>query len=74
MQAIKAVYDGDNFFPKEPIPVKGQYDVIITFINPIKTEAPKAVRPSFQYNSAAGDMWMADDFNDPVDDFKEYMQ
>ena len=35
MQAIKAVYDGLNFRPKQPIPVQGYYDVVITFIEPI---------------------------------------
>ena len=35
MQAIKAVYDGINFRPKQPIPVHGHYDVVITFIEPI---------------------------------------
>jgi len=32
MQAIKAVYDGVNFKPKQVIPVSGQYEVVITFI------------------------------------------
>ena len=35
MQAIKAVYDGYSFKPQQPIPVQGQYDVVITFIEPI---------------------------------------
>ena len=36
MQAIKAIYDGVNFLPKQPIPVKGKYEVIITFIDEVK--------------------------------------
>ena len=32
MQAIKAVYDGVHFKPKQPIPVNGQYEVINTFV------------------------------------------
>ena len=32
MQAIKAVYDGINFIPRQPIPVNGQYEVVITFV------------------------------------------
>jgi hypothetical protein len=40
MQAIKAVYDGVGFTPKQPVPVQGNYEVVITFIEPIpsKTE------------------------------------
>jgi len=37
MQAIKAVYDGVNFKPKQEIPVSGQYEVVITFIEQIFT-------------------------------------
>ena len=36
MYSIKAVYDGANFKPKEPIPVSGEYEVIIMFTTPIK--------------------------------------
>jgi len=32
MQAIKAVFDGVNFKPKQVIPVSGQYEVVITFV------------------------------------------
>ncbi|MCL1910869.1 MAG: hypothetical protein FWG13_01530 [Leptospirales bacterium] len=36
MYSIKAVYDGTNFKPKEPIPVSEEYEVIIMFTTPIK--------------------------------------
>jgi len=32
MQSIKAIYDGVQFKPKQKIPVHGQYEVIITFV------------------------------------------
>jgi len=35
MQAIKAIYDGVQFKPKQPIPVSGQYEVVITFVEQI---------------------------------------
>ena len=34
----------------------------------------KAVRPPFEYGSMSKKMWMADDFDAPLDDFKEYME
>jgi len=37
MQAIKAVFDGVNFKPKQAIPVSGQYEVVITFVEQIST-------------------------------------
>jgi len=36
MYAIKAIYDGTNFKPMQPIPVKEDYEVIITFIEPFQ--------------------------------------
>jgi len=36
MYAIKALYDGTNFKPKETIPVNEEYEVIITFTSPVK--------------------------------------
>ncbi|MCL1858687.1 MAG: DUF104 domain-containing protein [Oscillospiraceae bacterium] len=38
MYAIKAIYDGINFKPMQPIPVKENYEVVITFIEPVKKE------------------------------------
>ena len=35
MQTIKAIYDGVQFKPKQPIPVVGQYEVMITFVEQI---------------------------------------
>jgi len=37
MQAIKAVFDGVNFKPKQEIPVKGKYEVVITFLENISS-------------------------------------
>jgi len=39
MQAIKAIFDGVNFKPTQAIPVRGQYEVVITFVEQI-SESP----------------------------------
>jgi len=39
MQAIKAVYDGANFKPKQVIPVSGQYEVVITFVEQLSANS-----------------------------------
>jgi hypothetical protein len=36
MYAIKGIYDGNCFKLEEPIPVKEEYKVVITFIDPVK--------------------------------------
>jgi hypothetical protein len=44
MQTINAIFDGNYFKPIEPIPVKGQYEVLITFTKPIDTKSTKRQR------------------------------
>ena len=78
MQAIKAVYDGVEFKPKQPIPVQGHYEVIITFIEPIIHDSIKAHELKKLPRSTAkgllrGKVWMSDDFNEPIEEMKEYM-
>ena len=36
MYAVKAIYDGLTFIPKQPVPVQGHYEVVITFLEPIE--------------------------------------
>ena len=62
MQAIKAVYDGNNFMPRQPIPVSGRCEVIITFLEPEKVEPSRT-------NSLRG--LFAGDPNMTVDRFLE---
>ena len=71
MYAIKAIYDGVNFKPKQPIAIKEQYEVIITFVEPVKKDIPSNL--PFKRGCMKNKMWMDDDFNAPLEDFKEYM-
>jgi hypothetical protein len=41
MQSINAIFDGNYFKPIEPIPVKGKYEVVITFTKSIDTKEIK---------------------------------
>ena len=44
MESINAIFDGCHFKPIEAIPVKGKYEVIITFTKPIDTKDVKRQR------------------------------
>ena len=44
MYSINAVFDGSLFTPKEPIPVEGKYEVVITFIKPIETKKQRILK------------------------------
>jgi hypothetical protein len=46
--------------------------VILTF-TPSETEKNKPARRRFGCAKGKGDYWMADDFDAPLDDFKDYM-
>jgi len=70
MYAIKAIYDGVEFKPIQPIPVNESYKVVITFIEPVNKQS---IRQPFEYGSMNGKIWVSDDFDAPLDDFKEYM-
>ena len=79
MQAIKAIYDGVNFMPKQPIPVKGKYEVVITFVEPIneeKTNISKLVKlpRSTAKGFLKGKVSISDNFNEPLEELKEYME
>ena len=70
MYAIKAIYDGVEFKPIQPIPVNESYEVVITFIEPVNKQT---IRQPYEYGSMNGKIWVSDDFDAPLDDFKEYM-
>ena len=79
MFAIKAIYDGISFKPLQPIPVEGIYEVVITFIEPAKkdtadinklTKLPRSTIRGF----LKGKVRMSEDFNEPIEEMKEYME
>jgi len=81
MYSVKAIYDGVNFQPKQPISVKGQYEVIITFIEPINRVTEKNPRflrePDSDKVPTIGELdgmvTIPDDFGEPLEEMKEYM-
>ncbi|MCL1816532.1 MAG: DUF2281 domain-containing protein [Clostridiales bacterium] len=79
MNAIKAIYDGTNFIPMQPIPVRENYEVIITFVNPLKkahTDMNRTMKiPRSELIGILKDkVWMSDSFNEPLEELKEYME
>ena len=79
MQAINAIYDGSTFKARQPIPVKGQYKVVITFLEPLRETIASEInqpkkRPLSELRGILkGKVWMSDDFNEPLDVMEEYM-
>ena len=81
MYAVKAIYDGVNFNPTQPIDVEGQYEVVITFIEPIYAPVKKNPRlllePILGKPVSIGEfdglVKIPDDFDKPLEEMKEYM-
>jgi len=75
METIKAIYDGFNFKPMQPIPVKGHYEVFITFIEPVTEKSTLFEKKNRRaaFGCLKGKIHVPDDFNEPLEDFKEYM-
>ena len=79
MYAVKAIYDGVNFKPRQPISVSGKYEVVITFLEPVKEDtanaeqAKKHLRSEF-IGSWKDKIWMSKDFNEPLEEMDEYME
>lgn len=48
-------------------------DYIDTLLRSIETTTPSTNPPKAIFGSAKGKLWMADDFDAPLEDFKEYM-
>ena len=73
MYAIKAKYDGKSFNPVQPVPVKEDCEVLIIFLEPEKNE-PKKV-PFIELGGIFKDkIRMSGDFNEPLEEFKEYTE
>ena len=78
MQTITAIYDGVGFKPTQPIPVEGQYEVLITFVAPKSPKSENAlVSDKLPRTTAKGilkdKVWMSDDFNEPLEELGDYM-
>ena len=78
MQSIRAIYDGNIFTPIQPVPIKGNCEVIITFLESAEKDTAHINQSEKLPRSGALGLWrgkvrMADDFNEPLEEMKEYM-
>ena len=78
MYAVNAIYDGVNFKPTQPITAKGKHRVVITFLEPVSDDVvmmeQEKKRPRSEIiGCLKGKVWMSEDFNDSIEELKEYM-
>lgn len=69
LTAVRGIYENGQVILDEPLPTQ-HAKVIVTIIEEIEEKAILEKRP---LGTMKGTIWMSDDFNEPLDDLKEYM-
>jgi hypothetical protein len=69
LTAIKGYYEKGKIVLKEDAPVQSKTDVIVTFLIDDKIQLPGKWVPG----GLKGKISIPDDFNEPLDDLKDYM-
>ena len=72
LTAVKATYDNGQIIWHEQPPMR-KTEIVVTFLG--EDIEAIATRPSnvIQFGSMVGKIKISDDFNDPLDDLKDYM-
>lgn len=70
LTAITATYENGQITWDEPPPTQKKARVVVTFLD---EEVPASSLPrKRQGGSMKGEVWMADDFNEPLDGLSDY--
>lgn len=72
LTTIKGIYEHGKIMLTEEPPVKTKADVMITFLPTEETKAPNR-KQKITLGLLEGKIKLPDDFNEPLDDLKEYM-
>ena len=71
LTTVKGVYEGGKIILLEDAPVKAKADVFVTFFPP-DAEAPSPKKRGAP-GGLQGKVDIPEDFNEPLDDLKDYM-
>ncbi len=72
LTTIKGIYEYGKIILTEEPPVKTKADVMITFLPTEETKIPDG-KQKITLGLLEGKIKLPDDFNEPLDDLKEYM-
>ncbi|WP_316796810.1 DUF2281 domain-containing protein [Pedobacter agri] len=68
LATVKGYYEKGKIILEENAPVQTKTDVIVTFLTEEKPHFPKRIPGAFK-----GKVTLPDDFDEPLDDLKEYL-
>lgn len=72
LTTVKGIYENGQVFLEEMPPTKAKMDIIITFLGEVK-ERRKNKKQGVRLGSWEGKYTIPDNFNEPLDDLKEYI-
>ncbi len=72
LTTIKGIYEHGKIILTEEPPVKTKADVMITFL-PVEESKTQNEKQKIILGLLEGKIKLPDDFNEPLDDLKEYM-
>ncbi|AUD02436.1 DUF2281 domain-containing protein [Spirosoma pollinicola] len=72
LTAIKGIYDNVQIIWDEVPPVQKRTKVIVTFLEESSPSQLNQIKKR-EGGSMKGEVWMSDEFNEPLDDLNEYM-
>ena len=67
LTSIKGTYENGQITLDEQPPVNHKVRVIVTILDEVEEKS------KIQFERMKGNFWMSDNFNDPIDDLKDYM-
>ena len=70
LTTIEATYENGQIVWEEQPPVRAKTKVLVTFMDENKLQSTDNV---VRFGSLKGKITIPDDFNDPLDDLKDYM-
>jgi len=75
MTTVYGIYEDGQITLDEALPVKtGKAKVMVTLVEEVAGEPTKLKRELGRLKGAfTGDYWFSKEFNDPIDDLKDYM-
>lgn len=71
LTTIEGIYENGKIKLDEIPPIRKKSKVLITFLEEVSTSDLSSKER--KAGGLAGQVWMADDFNEPLDDLKGYM-
>ena len=64
--SIKGTYENGQITLDEKPPINHKVRVIVTILDEVE-------KPKIQFGRTKGNFWISEQFNDPIEDLKDYM-